>query len=245
MIRINLDLSDFFIMKKKILLFLSLLTACTQEPEKVDPHAEFNRDMLTFNLAADEKVLRPAAIIYKEATHDGIRESISNALVNIKEPYFIVNYLAAGDLEYATNSLFRFVINSTIGLLGLFDVGSKIGLEKAETSYKETLHTLNVPTGDYIVLPIFGFSSTRDAIAEPISWFADPVGYVIGIPYMLLKAVLYEVSNRAENAESIDRVIKDSMDLYSSTKNMYFQKYGVNAHGQTKDEFADSPSPED
>ncbi len=231
-------------MKKKFLLLLAL-TSCASEPEKIDPHAEFNRDMLRLNLALDKNVLRPAAMAYKESTADGVRDSISNALSNIKEPYFFLNYLFAGDAEHATNSLFRFVINSTLGLFGLFDVGSEIGLEKAETSYKDTLRTLEVPTGDYIVLPVFGFSSTRDTIAEPVSWFADPVSYVIGFPYMLAKAALHAISDRAENSESIDRMIRDSMDLYSSTKNMYFQKYGVKSSKDAGAEFSDSPNPDD
>lgn len=231
-------------MKKKFFLLL-VLTSCASEPEKTDPHAEFNRDMLRLNLTLDENVLRPAAMTYKESTADSVRDSISNALSNIKEPYFLVNYLVAGDAEHAANSLFRFVINSTLGLFGLFDVGSEIGLEKAETSYKDTLRALEVPTGDYIVLPVFGFSSTRDTIAEPVSWFADPISYVIGFPYMFAKAALNAISDRAENSESVDRMIRDSMDLYSSTKNMYFQKYGVKSSKDTDAEFDDSPSPDD
>jgi len=230
-------------MKKKFLLFL-ILTSCAQDPEKTDPYSEFNRDMLRLNLAIDENVVRPAAMAYKESTADGVRESVSNALSNIREPYFLVNYVIAGDAEYAANSLFRFVINSTLGIFGLFDVGGEIGLKKAETYYKDTLRKLEVPTGNYLVLPIFGFSSTRDAIAEPVSWFADPISYVIGFPWMLGKFVLHTISDRAENSESIDKIIRNSMDVYSSTRSMYFQKYGVRSSKNIEDEFADSPSPD-
>jgi phospholipid-binding lipoprotein MlaA len=134
--------------------------------------------------------------------------------------------LISSESEYAANSLFRFVVNSTIGIFGLFDVGEQIGLEKREISYKSALKKIGMPTGDYLVLPILGSSSTRDAIAEPVSWFIDPVGYFIGFPYMLARALVTMVHDRSENSEFVDKTINDSMDLYSSMKSMYMQKYG-------------------
>ncbi|MDR0580886.1 MAG: VacJ family lipoprotein [Holosporaceae bacterium] len=211
--------------KKMILLFL--LTSCSTTRDNPDPHKEFNKDMLGLNLAIDKNVLKPVSSTYKEVTPDVMRESISNFLINLKEPFYFLNYLVTAEGENATNALFRFVINSTIGIFGLFDIGEQIGLEKAETSHKSTLKKYGVPTGDYLVLPILGSSSTRDAIAEPISWFADPVGYFIGFPYMFAKAVLTIIHERAENSGMIDSVLRDSMDVYAITKNLYFQKYGM------------------
>jgi phospholipid-binding lipoprotein MlaA len=178
-------------------------------------------------LAIDKNVLKPVSSAYKEVTPDIMRESISNFLINLKEPFYFLNYLVTAEGENATNALFRFVINSTVGILGLFDIGEQIGLEKAETSHKSTLKKYDVPTGDYLVLPILGPSSTRDAIAEPISWFADPVGYFIGFPYMFAKAVLTIIHERAENSGMMDSMLRDSMDVYAIAKNLYFQKYGI------------------
>jgi phospholipid-binding lipoprotein MlaA len=208
-----------------ILASVFLLASCSSSQDNPDPHEEFNRDMFELNMAIDENILEPAATTYKEVASDPVRESVSNFFMNLKEPFYCLNYAASADAEYATNSLFRFVINSVFGVLGLFDIAEQIGLEKAETSHRDTLKKWGVPTGDYLVLPVLGFSSTRDAVAEPISWFADPVGYVIGFPYMIAKAVLSTITDRAENSASIDEVKESSFDLYSTTRSIYLQKY--------------------
>ncbi|MDR0753060.1 MAG: VacJ family lipoprotein [Holosporaceae bacterium] len=211
---------------KMVILFF-LLTSCSTTRDNPDPHKEFNKDMLELNLAIDRNVLKPVSSTYKEITPDVMRESISNFLINLKEPFYFLNYLVTVDGGNAVNSLFRFIINSTVGIFGLFDIGEQIGLEKAETSHKSTLKKYGIPTGDYLVLPLLGSTSTRDAIAEPISWFADPVGYFIGFPYMLAKAVLTIIHERAENSGMMDSVLQDSVDVYAVAKNLYFQKYGV------------------
>ncbi|MDR2158009.1 MAG: VacJ family lipoprotein [Holosporaceae bacterium] len=213
-------------MGKIAVFFLSLLTACSATKDNPDPYSAFNRDMLEFNIVVDKNILRPIAYAYKEIVPEIVRYSASNFLLNLKEPFQCLNYTASSDAEHAVNSLFRFVINSTLGIFGLFDVGEQIGLEKSETSYKNTLKKIGVPTGDYLVLPILGSSSTRDAIAEPVSWFVDPVVYFIGFPYMFAKTIVSVVSDRAENSEFVDKSIDDSMDLYSSMKSIYMQKYG-------------------
>ncbi|MDR1982678.1 MAG: VacJ family lipoprotein [Holosporaceae bacterium] len=213
-------------MGKPFLYILFLLAACSATPENPDPHREFNKDMLEFNLALDKNILKPTALAYRDVVPDVARESISDFLANLKEPFYSINYIVTCDAEHAANSLFRFVINSTLGIIGLFDVGEQIGLEKTEISHQSTLKKFDVPLGDYLVLPILGSSSTRDAIAEPIAWFADPVGYFIGFPFMLAKYVLTAISDRAENANLIDSTIHNSMDIYSTTKSMYLQKYG-------------------
>ncbi|MCR5224793.1 MAG: VacJ family lipoprotein [Alphaproteobacteria bacterium] len=206
-------------------LTLCLLTACAATPDNPDPHRTFNENALEFNMDLDDYVLRPLASGYKAITPDVMQESVSNFLMNWKEPFYCVNYVVSLDAEHAANSVFRFVINTTFGILGLFDVAEQIGLEKAETSYKATLKKIEMPNGDYLVLPVFGSSSTRDAIAEPISWFADPVGYFIGFPYMLVKAIFGAVNDRASNMQLVNDMKKDKSTMYSAMKSVYFQKF--------------------
>jgi phospholipid-binding lipoprotein MlaA len=182
--------------------------------------------MHDFNMAVDKGALRPTASVYRGISPPSVRGSISNFLENLKEPFYLVNYLLIADLEYATNSLFRFILNSSLGILGLFDVGKHLGLVRKETSYKNTLKTWGMPTGDYIVLPILGPSSTRDTVMEPIAWFLDPVSYFIGFPWMLGKTVFSMVHGRAENMELIDSTMANSVDFYLTTKSLYEQKYG-------------------
>jgi len=213
-----------------------LLTACAATPDNPDPHRTFNENALEFNMDVDDYVLRPLAVGYQGILPDVMQESVSNFLMNWKEPFYCINYAVSFDAEHATNAVFRFVINSIFGILGLFDVAEQIGLEKAETSYKKTLKEMEIPNGDYLVLPIFGPSSTRDAIAEPISWFADPVGYFIGFPYMILKAVVAAIDDRASNMKLVDDMKKDQDTLYSTMKSIYFQKFVTNYSSDNEEE---------
>ncbi|GHT99057.1 hypothetical protein FACS1894126_5070 [Alphaproteobacteria bacterium] len=229
-------------MEKIFTFSLLLLTACSGDPNNNDPMEEFNRESLELNVQIDKSILRPAAMTYKDSLHDEVENFISNVLLNLKEPFYFVNHTITLNGEGATSSLFRFVINSTIGVLGMLDIAEYMGLPRKKMTHQDTLKKIEVPTGDYLVLPILGFSSTRDAIAEPVSWFMDPVGYFIGFPYMVLKAALLAVSDRAENAQVMDSLLEDKTDLYSTTKNIYFQRYGIKK--QNEDEYSDSPTPD-
>ena len=212
--------------KRAVLFFL--LASCSTTQDNQDPHREFNKDMLELNLAIDKNVLKPVSSAYKEITPNVMQEFISNFTTNLKEPFYFVNYFVTVEIENALNSLFRFVLNSTLGIFGLLDISGRIGLEKTETSHKSTLKKYCVPTGDYLVLPVLGASSTRDTIAEPVSWFVDPVGYFIGFQYMLAKAVLSIIHERAENSSAMDSVLQNSTDdIYAIVKSLYQQKYGI------------------
>ena len=223
------------------ILSLLLIVGCSATPEDHDPHKEFNEGMLEFNLDLDRNVLKPVSTGYKEVVADPLQIMFSNFLDNIKEPFYLVNYTARGDGDNVVTSIFRFVINSTFGILGLFDVATELGLGKHSTGYKDTMKKLEVPHGDYIVLPIFGTSSTRDAIAEPVSWFADPANYFLGWPLSITKAVFQMIVDRAENSELIDDTINNSEDIYQTTRSMYLQKYGVGYDVPSEDE---GPAPD-
>lgn len=228
-------------MKFKFIPFV-LLSACSSSPENPDPHKCFNEAMLEVNLSLDKNILRPASHIYEDVTNEPVRTMFSNFLDNLREPFYLVNYTFQADGENMASSFFRFIINSTFGLFGFFDVAELMDVPKHSTGYKDTLHKMEVPHGDYIVLPVFGFSSTRDTIAEPISWFADPVSYAIGWPLAVSKAVLQMIIDRYENSSTIDSMINESEDLYSRTRSMYLQKYGIGDDIPSAD---DGPSPDD
>jgi phospholipid-binding lipoprotein MlaA len=224
----------------RFILFFLAITACSTSKNE-DPHEEFNRDMMGLNLSIDKNILKPTSEAYKSVTSDGVRSSVSNALSNLKEPYYFVNYIARFDLESSANSLFRFIINSVFGFVGAFDVCGEIGLEKAETSYKDTMYAWGIKPGNYVLLPILGSNSTNYVVGEPVSWFCDPLGYIIGFPYMFLKTVMSAVNDRAENSATIDNVTGGSIDPYSIMKSMYSQKY---SSGSTESpEIIDSPMP--
>lgn len=207
-------------------IFIGMLSGCSSTPQNLDPHENFNRDMMCFNVGVDKSILKPVATGYETITTEPIRRSISSFLYNCNEPLRFVNYVLQGDADQFTNTLFRFLINTTVGFLGLFDVASELGLEKRDTTYKDTLKKWEMPIGDYLTLPVLSSSSTRDVIAEPVSWFADPVTYVIGWPCMLAKAFADAVDDRLQNGKVRDDLIKNSTDPYPLMRDMYMRKYG-------------------
>lgn len=231
----------------KYFVFCVFLAGCSATPENPDPHKEFNESSMALNLALDKNVLKPAAEVYKE-TPDTMQLMLSNALDNLREPFYFVNYGLRVDVEKMVASMLRFVINSTFGFFGFFDVAGELGIAKTTTEYKETMKTIEVPQGDYLVLPVVGSSSTRDAIAEPISWFADPMSYVIGWPWSIATAVLRAISDRAQSYETLNAAISNSSDVvYQTARSFYLQKYGVNnqASSEEKNEIDDEgPAPD-
>lgn len=232
---------------RKCFVFFVFLVGCSATPEDPDPHREFNESSMALNLALDRSILRPAAEVYKE-TPDTTQLIISNVLDNLREPFYFVNYGLRVDAQGMIASLLRFIINSTFGFLGFFDVAAEVGIPKTTTGYKETMKTIGVPQGDYLVLPVFGSSSTRDAVAEPISWFADPMSYVIGWPWSIATAVLRTISDRAQNYETLNIATDNSVDVvYQTARSFYLQKYGVNnqASSEESESYDDGPSPDD
>lgn len=221
-----------------------LIIACeTNHSNKDDPNENFNRQSLQFNLEVDQNLLRPTSKAYESITNDSVRGALGRFMNNLKEPYYAVNYLVSGNLEGAFNAFFRFVVNTLTGGLGIVDVGSHIGLNRADTSYKDTLASLEIETGDYLMLPIFGPSSTRDATGEVVSWFCDPVGYFISFPWMIGKAVLSAVHDRCENSEEMDNITQ-SKNAYVMLRSIYKQKYQKSKEDQMEEEIESEIEPE-
>ena len=211
---------------KRLLLMALLLSGCSSSTNNPDPNAQFNRDMLRLNMCINENVMQPVTDAYEFYIPTCMRYSISSFSYNWYEPLVFVNHVLALDFEKSFTSLLRFILNTTIGMFGLFDVAEQIGLERVDTNYSATLHKWGVPTGDYLVLPILGPSSTRDSIAEPISWFADPVTYLAGFPWMIARKVVSMICVYSENKDTLNATLQNSLDNYSLIRSAYMQKYG-------------------
>lgn len=180
-------------------------------------------------MSFDKNALKPAATFYRDSILGGKNdphEICVHFFQNLQEPFYFINHFLGGDWEFAFESLFRFFINSGIGFFGFFDIGNEIGLSRRETSHRSTLKKLGVPAGDYLVLPFLGPASVRDAIMEPISWFMNPVNYLVNMPISVLRAILEAIVVRAENGDAVDALLNNSINIYAAMKSMYIQKYG-------------------
>ncbi|ANB18668.1 MlaA family lipoprotein [Dokdonella koreensis] len=158
---------------------LVLLSACTIAPPRTDdPYERFNRKMYTFNDTVDRVAIRPVAVGYRKITTPNMRRVVSNFFANIRMPITIANDLLQGKPGQAGRNTGRFVINTTLGFLGLFDPASEMNLPPNSNDFGITLAKWGVPDGPYLVLPLLGPTTTRDVWRTPVdSYYFDPLSW--------------------------------------------------------------------
>ncbi len=146
------------------LVILLILSGCsTTSSSKNDPLEPMNRAIFSFNEVVDENVFKPVAKTYKYITPDPVKTGVSNFFSNVGEVSTITNDVLQLKFNQAGQDFLRFSINTTIGVLGIFDVASSMGLKKNKEDFGQTLGYWGVPQGPYLVLPFLGASSFRDA----------------------------------------------------------------------------------
>jgi phospholipid-binding lipoprotein MlaA len=139
-----------------------------------DPLEGLNRGVLAFNDALDENALQPAARLYRNVTPSGLRDGVRNFFNNLDDLYIGVNNLLQGKVEQAVGDLMRVAVNTTLGFFGAIDWASDMGLEKHNEDFGQTLGRWGAGDGMYLVLPLLGPSTLRDAAALPVDWEGDP-----------------------------------------------------------------------
>lgn len=167
-------------LRRGILAVLVLgLAGCTiAKPRNDDPWETFNRKVYGFNDKVDRAVIRPSAVAYRKVTSPTARRIVSNFFHNVRMPITIANDALQGDIKDALKGIGRFVINTTVGLIGLFDPASEMHLPARETDFGATLAKWGVAEGPYLVLPLIGSTTARDVWRMPVDGrFFDPMGY--------------------------------------------------------------------
>lgn len=149
--------------------------ASAHEPDETyDPLEGFNRAMYTFNEKFDTYLLKPVSKGYRAVVPTPVRAGVSNFFGNLREPMVMVNDALQGKFKYAASDLGRFLTNSTLGVLGIFDVASRMGLEKRNEDFGQTLAVWGVAEGPYLVLPFLGPSGVRDGIGLVGDYYTYP-----------------------------------------------------------------------
>ena len=196
------------------------------EDEIYDPFEPVNRAIFSFNNVADRVVLEPVAKGYKKLPSP-IQSGISNFLSNLRAPLVVVNQLLQGQGENAIQSSGRFIINSTVGLLGVFDVAEKIGIEEKEEDFGQTLATWGVGDGFYIVLPLFGPSNMRDTSGMLITMVTDPINaYAVseGEAWLVpMRTAANAVDQRSKIIDEVNALRDNSVDYYAAVRSSYYQ----------------------
>ena len=202
-----------------------------------DPFEELNRTSFQINETVDSVILKPIAVTYSKAPTP-IKYGITNFFRNLKEVDNTVNQLLQGKPKLALNDLSRFVINSTIGLGGLIDVASNMGLERHDEDFGQTLGVWGIPSGPYLMIPMLGPSSTRDLLSRPISSFLGGTFHMddnnVRISLTALDAI--ETRERLLDVESLL-----SGDKYDFVRDSYSQsrEYEIKDGIGIEDDFID------
>ena len=203
-----------------------------------DPFEDLNRDIFIFNEKLDEKLLKPAAITYRKVTPQFARTGVTNFFNNLEEIDTTINQVLQGEIKYAFNDAGRFVINSTIGLFGLIDVASKMGLERHEEDFGQTLGVWGFDSGPYIMIPFLGPSNPRDLLSRPISSFLSGTFAMEDndVKITLVGIDALETRERLLDAETL--IIGDK---YIFVKDAYVQsrEYEIKNGSTEDDEFLD------
>ena len=222
----------------RIFIIISFIFSATIYSNEVnDPFENINRKTFEFNENLDEKILKPTAKFYSKFP-PRIKNGITNFFNNLEEVDTCVNQLLQGKPKKSANDLTRFLINSTVGLGGFIDVASKMGLERHEEDFGQTLAVWGVGEGPYIMLPGLGPSTLRDTFSKPVSSFLSVTFHMtetdVNIALKSIDAI--ETRERLLDVESLL-----SGDKYAFVKDAYIQsiKYEVKDGIDVQDDFVD------
>ncbi len=209
-----------------VFLFLVASLGCASTPGKSDPHDPLertNRAVYRFNEALDKAVLKPAADAYVKITPQPVRTSVSNFFDNLAYPNVILNDLLQGKMEQSVSDTSRFIWNSTVGIFGLFDVASYMGMAPHDEDFGQTLGVWGSGAGPYLVLPLLGPSTVRDTTGLPITYVTNALFYVgqASVTYPL--AVLNAIDLRARAAGFMRFLDVAALDPYLFTRESYLQ----------------------
>ncbi len=198
--------------------------AHAQQATTRDPFEPFNRAMFSFNEVVDKYALEPIAKGYRAITPDEFREGVGNVLHNLRAPVIFANDVLQVEPKRAGTTVARFGINSTLGVVGIFDVASTFGLEKHSEDFGQTLGVWGVPSGPYLVLPILGPSTIRDSSGALVDIAINPINYAQfegDDAFRATRTTLTILNGRAAAIDAIQSMRDTSIDPYVSIRTTY------------------------
>ena len=218
-------------------LLLSLALSVPSFANTADPYEKFNRKVFVFNEVLDKWLVKPSAKVYQWVTPSIVDRGVTNFFDNIGEVANAVNGGLQGDLHQSGNSLGRLMINSTIGIGGLFDVASDWGIESRNEDFGQTLAVWGVGDGPYLVMPLFGGRYLRDAIAIVPDAYISPLDHIDDTRTTNSLWALKLLDKRADLLDA-ERLV--SGDRYTFIREIYLQQRQSSiANGQLEDDFDD------
>ncbi len=194
-------------------------------PKDNDPLEPLNRGVHEFNHAVDSILLRPASQVYKSVLPEFARESVTNFLDNIEAPVVLLNSILQADAQNSFVTFWRFIFNTTLGGLGLFDIATELGMPpRNDEDFGQTLGVWGVGEGAYLVLPLLGPSNLRDVVGLVVNVLTNPFSYGLEYGESFALFVTRGVDSRTRFGRIIDNTYNKSLDPYSTFKSLYLQR---------------------
>ncbi|HEV2188307.1 MAG TPA: VacJ family lipoprotein [Stellaceae bacterium] len=204
-----------------------------------DPFEDSNRAIFNFNEGVDKAVLVPVANAYRTVLPPTARDMIHNFLQNLNGPIIFANDVLQGEPRLAAETVTRTVVNSTIGLVGLFDVANQWGIPYHTNDLGITLATWGVSPGPYLMLPILGPSNPRDLAGDVADSFGDPGNIVASNHHMLwasfARGMTSGIDERSRNIESLNEIERTSLDFYATIRSLARQRRAAQIRHQKDD----------
>jgi len=189
-----------------------------------DPLEGMNRALFGFNEAVDRYAMEPIARAYGFVFPGPVKRAMVRVFTNLNAPVVLVNDVLQLSPRRAGETLGRFVVNSTVGLVGIFDVATRIGIEGHHADFGQTLGFAGIPTGPYLVLPVVGPSSARDAVGGIVDLAFRPQTYFLGPIDILLLDASGGLATREAYIDELEKLRASSLDFYVTMRNVYFQR---------------------
>ena len=209
----------------------------SSEEENPDPWERMNRKLFNMNDNLDRRILKPIAKGYKKVMPKPMARAVGNVFGNMDDVGDAVNNLLQGKVKESISDVARVLINSTIGLGGLFDPASRMGLEDHDESFGQTLAKWGVPSGPYIVLPLVGPTTLRDMMGSPVDFELDPLRLLSPADHRKIVGALSTIHGRSELL-AVESVIFG--DKYIFIRDAYLQRGAfLSSDGEVEDLFDD------
>lgn len=220
--------------------------ASSMDEEIIDPFESYNRAMYEVNWALDRVFFRPVSEVYGFVPAPA-RKSVRNFLTNLRGPLTFVNNVLQLEPVEAGQTFVRTFINSTIGIGGLFDVATELGIEYHNEDFGNTLAFAGLPSGPYIILPILGPTTPRDILGRGADMYGNPVNWVVW--NQDLDGALYgrdgvDLLDRRTESRGFTDEIEKAIDPYARVRSLYWQSRVTHRDAEEDDAF-DSPTPFD
>jgi phospholipid-binding lipoprotein MlaA len=210
-----------------VVLAVSVLSGCATpagvQRDPRDPFEPINRGIYRFNERVDQVILRPTARAYRAVLPQFVRNSVGNVFSNIRDVRNVLNNTLQGKFTTAYSDFGRVAINSTLGVLGLFDIASEAGIEKHDEDFGQTLGWWGIRDGPFIMLPLFGPSTSRDTVGFAVDWLTDPITYVDPTSARNQISGVRLVNRRAELLDAT-QVLQTTLDPYQFVRDGYLQR---------------------